>query len=150
MSDKYGMATGSGWWQAHADELMEEVQVVNGSIPAVNAAAASVEDFAFKAKNRMNITRVTIMPNAGYTYGGVYLVNRGTAGTANTGTLASKTASAATLSAGVPYTLTLSGTVSVAENEYVAFSRATANGTTSLQGCGFEIEFTLPELLRPS
>lgn len=150
MSDKYGMATGGGWFQSHADELMEEVQVVNGAIPAVNASAATVTDLAFKAKNRMNITRVTIMPNADYVYGGVYLVNRGTAGTANTGTLASKTASAGTLSAGTPYTLTLGATVSVAENEYIAFSRATANGTTALQGCGFEIEYTLTELLRPS
>ena len=150
MSDKYGMATGGGWFQNHADELMEEVAVVQGAIPAVNAAGATVTDFAFKAKNRLTITRVTIMANADYTYGGVYLVNRGTAGTANTGTLASKTASSGTLAAGTPYTLTLSGTVTVAENEYVAFSRATANGTTALQGCGFEIEYTLTDLLRPS
>jgi len=150
MSDKYGMATGWAWWQTHADQLMDAISRKSGFIPAVNAAAATVTDTVGRAPDRLSITRVVLIPNTNYVYGGIYLVNRGTAGTANTGTLASKTASGATLTAGTPYTLTLSGTVTVAENEYLAFSRATANGTTALQGCGFEIEWNLTDLLRPT
>lgn len=150
MSDKWGMATGPGWWQQHADRLMKDVQKFHAYVPAINAEAASVEHVLDRASDRLNITKVTVIADADYTYGGVYLVNRGTAGTANTGTLASKTASEGTLSAGTPYTLTLGATVSVAANEYIAFSRATANGTTALQGCNVIVEYELQDALRPS
>ncbi len=150
MSDKRGMATGAGWWQENADRLMDAVDRVSGYVPALNATAAAHDTVFGRAPDRLRITRVVITPDANYRYGGVYLVNRGTAGTANTGTLASKTASAATLSAGTPYTLTLGETVTMAKNEYWAFSRATANGTTALQGFGFEIEYELLDALKPS
>jgi hypothetical protein len=144
------MATGSAWWQENADRLMKAVERQGGYVPALNASAAAHNTVFGRAPDRLQITRVVVTPDAAYTYGGVYLVNRGTAGTANTGTLASKTASAGTLSAGTPYTLTLGATVTMAKNEYWAFSRATANGTTALQGFGFEIEYELLDALKPS
>lgn len=146
MSDKRGMATGAGWWQENADRLMNDVQRIHNYVPA---AADDILTTIGQASDRLNITCVTFVPDAAYPIGGLYLVNTGTAG-ADASTLASKTASDTTLSAGVPYTLTLGATVAVASGEWLALRRTTANGDTVPQGGAVLIEYELSDALKPS
>lgn len=82
----------------------------------------------------ITIAKVTFVPDTTYVSGAISLLNKGTAGT-DSYVVASK--AAATLTAGVPYTLTLSTimtTLRYTDNQIIALSRATAGGDKTMPG----------------
>ncbi len=85
-----------------------------------------------EAPSPITISKVTFIPDTTYVSGAISLLNRGTAGTDS---YAVATKAAATLTAGVPYTLTLStiaNTLRYTDGQVLALSRATASGDKTM------------------
>lgn len=139
MSDPLGMVR-VGWWLKHGDNVQNHMFSFQGSAPYAEADSDAILGVSM---GPVRVTQVTFIPDRAWK-GAFSLLRQGASGTATPTTIGTYS-NASSLSATVPYTLTLStvtGALDLADGEVLVARRTTASADTFVAQHFVKVEVT--------